>query len=79
MLFEGDTSKTPVTDNLSLPVRISDVSAREPSNKPRESSKIDFPAPVSPLKTIKPVVKSASRLSIKTTFLTDKDLSIRFC
>ena len=73
-LYSG--SKQPVTESLSQPVRIIPVSARCPISNPKASRSMDFPAPVSPLNTVKPFCKSKSSLSIKTTFLIDKDFSI---
>ena len=47
-----------------------------PVIKPRLSSKIDLPVPVSPDKTERPFLNSILRDSIRTMFLTINSLSI---
>ena len=57
----------------SLPIRRK--LERKPIARPRASSKIDFPEPVSPLKTQSPDENSISVLSIKTMFWIERNLS----
>src|SRR6516165_2581753 len=49
------------------PARTSPASARLPSASPSASSRIDLPAPVSPVSTQRPGRKARSRRSIRTT------------
>ena len=48
------------------PWRTSPPSPRAPSASDKASSRIDFPAPVSPVKTDRPSLKSRSSLSMRT-------------
>ena len=50
-----------------LPIKLK--FALEPSAKPKPPNKIDLPAPVSPVKTFKPLYISISISSIRTIFL----------
>jgi hypothetical protein len=59
-----------------LPSRTNPESARAPSAIPRLSSKIDLPAPVSPVSAVSPEPKLKSSCSIKTTSLIDRAVSM---
>ena len=53
---------------------------RLPSTSPRESSRIDLPAPVSPVSTLKPAENSRSSRSMSTTLRMDSEQSMAiFC
>jgi len=58
------------------PERTSPTSDRAPSASPSESSRIDLPAPVSPVSTPRPGSNSSSSRSISTTSLMTSCLSI---
>ena len=61
----------------SHPARTRPDSARMPSARPRLSSRIDFPAPVSPVSTpVRPEPKERSSRSIRTTSRMDSAVSI---
>ena len=70
--------KLPDTTASSVPERIRSVDVFPPSKRVKEPINIDFPAPVSPLKTFKPFSNSTKRLSIKAMFFTDIFSSIYF-
>ena len=61
-----------VTSALSCPVLMSSLSARKPKARPIEPIKMDFPAPVSPLKIFSPWANSISKLSMSAMFFTCK-------
>src|SRR5918993_1170330 len=58
------------------PLRTRPASARAPSARPSASSRIDLPAPVSPVSTPRPGSNSSSSLSTNTTSLMASCLSI---
>src|SRR5690606_595875 len=60
------TSKTAVTCPCTAPWRTSEASPRAPRASDNASSRIDLPAPVSPVRTDSPGAKSISRRSIRT-------------
>ena len=62
--------------DLFEPTRTKLRSVREPVAIHNASRMMDFPAPVSPVKAVKPELKSISKASIKTTLRIDKLLSI---
>ena len=70
------TSKVAVTDARFSFARTSPASARAPIESPSASNKIDFPAPVSPVRTLSPPDNSRSKCSMRTIFLTFSALSI---
>ena len=51
-------------------------SALFPSTKPKAPNKMDFPAPVSPVKALKPVIKFIEIFLINKKFLIYKDMRI---
>ena len=68
---------TAVTLACSAPVRTSPASARAPSARPRLSSRMDLPAPVSPVSTVRPGPNPRSSRSISTTSRIDSAVSMR--
>src|SRR4051812_24637381 len=62
---------------LSCPDRTSPLSARDPSASPSASSRIDLPAPVSPVRTPSPGSNSSSSRSTSTTLWTASCLNMR--
>ena len=58
------------------PWRTSEASPRAPSASERASSRMDFPAPVSPVRTERPGAKSMSSRSIRTISRIDRRASI---
>ena len=75
--FLSFSSKDAVTQSLSAPCRIRLVSLLAPKTRPKLSSNIDFPAPVSPEKTVSPLEKGKSSFSIKTTLLIKRRVNIK--
>ena len=73
--FSGN-KKTASTRRFSQPVRIKFVPIRCPKTALKASIKIDFPAPVSPVKMFKPSPNSSSAFSIRAKFCTDKFFNI---
>lgn len=69
-------AKLAVTCARSLPCRTSALSARIPSARPSASSRIDLPAPVSPVSTPRPASKSRSSRSISTMLAMDSAVSM---
>ena len=59
---------TAVTRAERAPVRISSRLVRSPSTAPMESMTMDLPAPVSPVRTLKPASKRMSADSISAIF-----------
>src|SRR5205823_4435374 len=57
-------SKIASIDAASSPLRTRSPDARPPSNRPTASTKIDLPAPVSPVRTLKPGSNSTSAASM---------------
>ena len=70
-----EISNSAVTDDLVSWLPIKRLLDLKPIAKPRESSKIDLPEPVSPDKMHKPFSNSISALSIKTMLLIISDFS----
>src|SRR5215471_1338685 len=62
----GESSKAAVTCPCSAPWRTRTASPRAPSASAKASSRMDLPAPVSPVSTDKPDAKSISSRSIRT-------------
>src|SRR5579885_54338 len=62
----GARSNSAVTLAWAAPRRSSPASARAPRARPRASSRIDLPAPVSPVRTVSPGAKARSRRSMRT-------------
>ena len=66
---------SPSTLNVALisvrahPVRITEVSARSPRTSPRASINMDFPAPVSPVRTVRPSLNDNSTFSTTARLL----------
>src|SRR3989442_3413743 len=56
--------KTPETSASSAPDRIRSAEARPPTRRSTASTRMDFPAPVSPVKTVKPSANSNSIASM---------------
>ncbi len=71
------SAKQAVTLACSAPARTNPASARTPSAKPRLSSRIDLPAPVSPVSTVRCGPNSRSNRSINTTSRIASAVSIR--
>ena len=69
-------SKNAVTQAFSLPVRTSSLDVLSPRIALIESTIIDLPAPVSPVRTLKPVENSMSAFSITAIFSILNVLSI---
>src|SRR5215470_16004992 len=61
MLEASSTANSAAISARSAPGRSWRVSKRSPRSSDSASSKIDFPAPVSPVSTVKPAPNSASR------------------
>ena len=64
----ASVSKTADTTPYSAPVRTSSRLVRAPSTAPSESTMIDLPAPVSPVRTVNPLPNSISAFSITAIF-----------
>ena len=69
-------ANTASTVQTSAPVRMSDLSARSPSNNCRAPMMIDLPAPVSPVIAVKPGRKCHSSSSTSARFLMRRRLSV---
>src|SRR5215472_4581348 len=72
------TSNTAVTWPCSAPWRTRPASPRPPSASANASSRIDLPAPVSPVSTASPRENSISRRSIRTMSRIDRRASMEF-
>src|SRR6201986_4617830 len=70
------TSNTAVTCPCSTPWRTRPASPRPPSASAKASSRIDLPAPVSPVSTARPRENSISRRSIRTMSRIDRRASM---
>ena len=68
VIFSSQPAKTPSTIAFFAPTLIIEVEALSPNNNPIASMIIDLPAPVSPVKTVKPSEKSIIKLSIIAKF-----------
>src|ERR1700704_5551100 len=71
------TSKVAVTWPCSTPWRTRPASPRPPSASAKASSRMDFPAPVSPVSTARPRENSISSRSIRTMSRIDRRASMR--
>src|SRR6266850_5579439 len=71
------TSNTAVTCPCSTPCRTRPESPRPPSASANASSRMDFPAPVSPVSTARPRENSISSRSIRTMSRIDRRASMR--
>src|SRR6185369_13711942 len=71
------TSKVAVTWPCSAPWRTRPESPRPPSASAKASSRMDFPAPVSPVSTARPRENSISSRSIRTMSRIDRRASMR--
>ena len=71
------TSKTADTWPCAAPWRTSEASPRAPSASDKASSRMDLPAPVSPVRTERPAEKSMSSRSIRTISRIDRRDSIQ--
>src|ERR1700712_5639014 len=71
------TSKEAVTWPCSTPWRTSPASPRPPSASAKASSRMDLPAPVSPVSTARPFENSISSRSIRTMSRIDRRASMR--
>src|SRR5882724_6230390 len=71
------TSNTAVTCPCSTPLRTSPASPRPPSASAKASSRMDLPAPVSPVSTARPRENSISSRSIRTMSRIDRRASMR--
>src|SRR6476620_5178735 len=71
------TSKVAVTCPCSTPWRTRPASPRPPSASANASSRMDFPAPVSPVSTARPRENSISSRSIRTMSRIDRRASMR--
>src|SRR5207248_5107991 len=71
------TSKVAVTCPCSTPWRTSPASPRPPSASAKASSRMDLPAPVSPVSTARPRENSISSRSIRTMSRIDRRASMR--
>src|SRR4029077_13026956 len=71
------TSKVAVTWPCSTPWRTSPASPRPPSASAKASSRMDLPAPVSPVSTARPRENSISSRSIRTMSRIDRRASMR--
>ena len=60
-MVRGRGANAAVTSPCAAPARTSPPRPRQPSTKPRQSSRIDLPAPVSPVSTLRPGRKSQLR------------------
>src|SRR5262245_43934359 len=74
--WSGATANSALTLACLAPGRSSCRSARPPRARPRASSRIDLPAPVSPVSTERPGSISRSRRSMRTTSRIDRVSSI---
>ena len=70
------TSNTALTDAFDAPFRTTSRVVLYPKTAPIASMMIDFPAPVSPVNTLKPYPNSMSQLSITAIFSMWRSLSI---
>ena len=66
--FSGTPENTALTKALLAPVRIRSRGVRWPSTAPMASMTMDLPAPVSPVRTLKPGWKAISVSSITAIF-----------
>src|SRR5580698_9969104 len=73
------TSNTAVTCPCSTPCRTRPASPRPPSASAKASSRMDFPAPVSPVSTARPRENSISSRSIRTMSRIERRASMRDC
>src|SRR5205085_4088904 len=71
------TSKVAVTWPCSAPWRTRPASPRPPSASAKASSRMDLPAPVSPVRTARPRENSISSRSIRTMSRIDRRASMR--
>src|SRR6201991_2294333 len=71
------TSNTAVTWPCSAPLRTRPASPRPPSASAKASSRMDLPAPVSPVRTARPRENSISSRSIRTMSRIDRRASMR--
>src|SRR3954447_10351001 len=71
------TSNTAVTWPCSMPWRTRPASPRPPSASANASSRMDLPAPVSPVSTARPLANSISSRSIRTMSRIDRRASMR--
>jgi hypothetical protein len=69
-------SKATLTEACFWPLRTRPLSARLPSASPSASSRIDLPAPVSPVSTPRPGPNSRSSVSISTTSRIERPVSM---
>ena len=69
LIFSDISENSRLTHDELDPILITLLLTLSPRTKPIASRIIDLPAPVSPVKTLKPLFKSRLRLSIKTKFL----------
>src|ERR1700722_13311606 len=69
-------SNTPSTLARSVPVRTSSALARSPSRSPSAPTIIDFPAPVSPDRTLNPPASGRVTDSMIARFLTRSSVSM---
>ena len=67
---EASTSNSPETVRRGAPWRMSSEEPRPPASRASASTRIDFPAPVSPVMTVSPPESSISRSSTIARFLT---------
>ena len=68
--------KMAVTSAVGLSAPINPKLARLPRASPRASSRMDLPAPVSPVRTVKPDWNSRSSVLMRTTLRTASKVSI---
>src|SRR6195952_4916586 len=71
------TSNTAVTWPCSTPLRTRPASPRPPSASAKASSRMDLPAPVSPVSTARPRVNSISSRSIRTMSRIERRASMK--
>ena len=69
-------SNTAVACARCAPFRTKPRSARSPKARPRASNKMDFPAPVSPVRAVKPASISKSSASMMTTSRIERTLNM---
>ena len=74
--WPGSTSIKPCKTALSAPSRMKSCEPRPPVNRPTASIIIDFPAPVSPVKTVIPGWKLMLSFGIIAKFWIDNSCSI---
>ena len=75
----GRQEARPRREHCAWPARTSPPSARAPQARPRLSSRMDLPAPVSPVSTVRPGPKDRSSRSISTTSRMAREASIGVC